>query len=120
MLASILIRHVSLLTENNSARFIHKDVANLKPAYLRSLFSRRKILVGCAPCQAFSIYTHKTSVEEKKQGKGEVAAITFHSVTRVQSVNPDNGSRWKENSFAASAFRREPSVHRFRVGAQKR
>jgi DNA (cytosine-5)-methyltransferase 1 len=44
---------------NNSARFIHADVASLGEEDLIGLFPKdatRRVLVGCAPCQPFSRY----------------------------------------------------------------
>lgn len=74
---------------NNSAPFIHKDVAQLEPAYLNSLFSRRKILVGCAPCQPFSIYTHKTSVEQKKRNAQSKWKLLHSFGYLIEEVNPE-------------------------------
>lgn len=44
---------------NNLAHFVRRDVAELRGADLRSVFAAGKysILVGCAPCQPFSLYT---------------------------------------------------------------
>jgi DNA (cytosine-5)-methyltransferase 1 len=46
---------------NNGAPFIRKDVRGLSPEELLDLFYRKepKILVGCAPCQPFSVYNQK-------------------------------------------------------------
>ncbi|KAF0250243.1 MAG: DNA (cytosine-5-)-methyltransferase [bacterium] len=43
-------------TENNKARFICKDVKELRPNEIRDLYPKNsiKILVGCAPCQPFA------------------------------------------------------------------
>ncbi len=45
---------------NNGARFICSPVEDLTPAALNALFRPRtsKILIGCAPCQPFSRYSH--------------------------------------------------------------
>ncbi len=47
--------------ENNKALFIRRDVATLKAAEVQSLFvpGKRRVLVGCAPCQPFSTYNQK-------------------------------------------------------------
>ncbi len=44
---------------NNNAPFLHRNVELLSSAELMAIFrrSRRRILVGCAPCQPFSKYT---------------------------------------------------------------
>jgi DNA (cytosine-5)-methyltransferase 1 len=48
---------------NNNAVFIRRDVGQLKPQEIDALFTpgRRRILVGCAPCQPFSTYNQKNS-----------------------------------------------------------
>ena len=48
---------------NNDALFIRRDVAKLKGAEISALFTpgKRRILVGCAPCQPFSTYNQKNS-----------------------------------------------------------
>ncbi|MBO0356218.1 DNA cytosine methyltransferase [Muricauda ruestringensis] len=49
--------------KNNKATFIEKSVSELSPEYLKTLFLKgtRKILIGCAPCQPFSIFNQKSS-----------------------------------------------------------
>lgn len=44
---------------NNRAPFVCRDVATLRGTDLRSVFApgKYRILVGCAPCQPFSLYT---------------------------------------------------------------
>jgi len=46
---------------NNIAPFIPKDVSALEPDELNEIFypTRYRILVGCAPCQPFSLYNQK-------------------------------------------------------------
>jgi DNA (cytosine-5)-methyltransferase 1 len=75
--------------KNNPATFICADVAELKPTYLRSLFSRKKILVGCAPCQPYSIYTHKTSVEEKRRKHEAKWQLLSSFSDLIQKINPE-------------------------------
>lgn len=68
---------------NNDALFIRRDVAKLKAAEINALFTpgKRRILVGCAPCQPFSTYNQKNSDPK------------WHLVTRfgelVDQVRPD-------------------------------
>lgn len=49
--------------KNNKANFIGKSVSDLSPEYLNSLFTKnsKKILIGCAPCQPFSIFNQKSN-----------------------------------------------------------
>lgn len=53
--------------KNNSARFIHKDIAKLSSEEIQKLFPQgeKSILVGCAPCQPFSRY----SIRYRKDGQ---------------------------------------------------
>jgi DNA (cytosine-5)-methyltransferase 1 len=46
---------------NNAAPFVRKDIGSLSSGELASLFHRGgpRILVGCAPCQPFSMYNQK-------------------------------------------------------------
>ena len=48
-------------TENVKARFIQKSVTEVTGKELCSLYTKgkRRILVGCAPCQPFSSHSHK-------------------------------------------------------------
>lgn len=48
---------------NNSALFIRRDVAKLKPEEVNSLYvpGKLRVLVGCAPCQPFSTYNQKNT-----------------------------------------------------------
>lgn len=48
---------------NNQAPFIRRDVASLDGAEVAQLFvpGHRSILIGCTPCQPFSVYNQKNS-----------------------------------------------------------
>jgi DNA (cytosine-5)-methyltransferase 1 len=58
---------------NAGAKFISQSVRDLTPDYLRSLYIHIpyaepddiKILVGCAPCQPFSLYANRPTVDVK-------------------------------------------------------
>ncbi len=54
---------------NSSAKFIHSDLGNLDFGEINKYFSDNsiKILVGCAPCQDFSIYNLKNNKSGKYQ-----------------------------------------------------
>jgi DNA (cytosine-5)-methyltransferase 1 len=49
--------------ENNNAKFLHRDVKEFTSNELNSIYTKGKykILVGCAPCQPFSIYNRNSS-----------------------------------------------------------
>lgn len=53
--------------KNNNAVFVHRNVEQLTSSDLARIFgrSRRRILVGCAPCQPFSKYTAAQSEDRK-------------------------------------------------------
>jgi DNA (cytosine-5)-methyltransferase 1 len=48
---------------NNDALFLRRDVAKLTAKEVNALFTpgKRRVLVGCAPCQPFSTYNQKNS-----------------------------------------------------------
>ena len=68
---------------NNGARFVEKNVANVRGADVRSLFAKGqpRILVGCAPCQPFSTYNRKRT-DDKWKLLGEFARL-------VREARPD-------------------------------
>lgn len=68
---------------NNSASFIEKNVAEVRGAEVGALFAagQPRILVGCAPCQPFSPYSHKRT-DDKWKLLGEFARL-------VREVQPD-------------------------------
>lgn len=58
---------------NNKAKFVYKNITHLSAQELSSLYkpNKRRILVGCAPCQPFSIYNHKKAEETAKNEDGK-------------------------------------------------
>ena len=68
---------------NNGARFIEKNVADVRGDEVRGLFTQGqpRILVGCAPCQPFSTYSRKRA-DDKWKLLGEFARL-------VREVQPD-------------------------------
>lgn len=52
---------------NNDSKFIFKDITSLSSKELNNTFSenKRKILVGCAPCQPFSLYKNRFTAKHK-------------------------------------------------------
>lgn len=69
---------------NNAARFIARDVASLSGRDLASYFPSRgpRVLVGCAPCQPFSLYTKVTRPDTKWSLLMEFARL-------VEEIRPD-------------------------------
>jgi DNA (cytosine-5)-methyltransferase 1 len=56
---------------NNTARFLHNDIGELSGKDLGQLFppSKQKILMGCAPCQPFSIFNRKRGTSSSQESR---------------------------------------------------
>ncbi len=72
---------------NNEATFIRKDIASLDGETLDELFTPDlpSVLVGCAPCQPFSIYNQKNS-DPQWELLGEFARIIVETKPLVVSM----------------------------------
>lgn len=70
---------------NNNTQFIKKDIKEIQAKDLKKQYSKDaiKILVGCAPCQPFSNYSHKT------KSKNEKWQLLYEFGRLVQEVQPD-------------------------------
>jgi DNA (cytosine-5)-methyltransferase 1 len=75
---------------NNRAPFIRADVKELGAAEVAKLFSSEQtnILVGCAPCQPFSIYNQKNA-DPQWQLLGQFSRI----ISELKPPNRFNGER---------------------------
>lgn len=71
--------------KNNHARFVHRDVADLRGEDLAALFpaSGQRILVGCAPCQSFSRYARRYGATDKRKW-----GLLNHFSRLVEAVRP--------------------------------
>ncbi len=71
-------------SENNRSQLICKSVAEISGSELVHLYGAAtcKILVGCAPCQQFSLYNNYTVINDKWTLLDTFAAL-------VKQVNPD-------------------------------
>lgn len=69
--------------ENNGARFLRRDVAELTASEITGLFEpgKKRVLVGCAPCQPFSTYNQKND-DPKWQLLGHFSKL-------IDDVRPD-------------------------------
>lgn len=78
-------------TNNNDAKFLHKDVTKLTSKKLNGLFPRnkRKILVGCAPCQPFSIFNYKNNNNAEKQAKDEKWKLLYSFADLIEATQPE-------------------------------
>ena len=69
---------------NNKARFIHKNISQVKSNELLELFEGAplKVLIGCAPCQPYSKLN-------KKKGKGRDKTPLEKFADLVETAEPD-------------------------------
>lgn len=77
--------------ENNKSKFIYKDVTDLSAEELKSYFGKGKIkiLVGCAPCQPFSIYNHKKAKDKKKLEEDTKWRLLYSFADLIEKTKPD-------------------------------
>lgn len=70
---------------NNNAKFIKKDVSALSKEELEEYYINKdiKILVGCAPCQPFSKYSHTRKSEDDKW------KLLYKFADVIEKVGPD-------------------------------
>lgn len=74
---------------NNNARFILKDVKEIDHQEIRNLYpddTDIKILMGCAPCQPFSTYSHKYKNNENTRQKMD---LLDYFGQQIEYVQPD-------------------------------
>lgn len=71
---------------NNNALFIHKSVEDLTADEINSLYpdDSIKVLMGCAPCQPFSTYSHRY----KKDSKDEKWGLLYSFSSLINEVQP--------------------------------
>lgn len=74
-------------TQNNKAKFIHKDIRDLKAEEVSELYPKNsiKILIGCAPCQSFSRYT--SGLRPKNPDSKWGLLTSFGEI--IEAVQPD-------------------------------
>ncbi|MCL2294230.1 MAG: DNA cytosine methyltransferase [Spirochaetes bacterium] len=71
---------------NNKTEFYHKNITELTAKELNSLFpkGKRKILVGCAPCQPFSVFNHK-----REQAKDTKWKLLYSFSELIETTQPE-------------------------------
>lgn len=76
---------------NNKAKFLYKDITKLNPLELKSLYRKnhKKILVGCAPCQPFSIYNHKNSNNGQIKTNDNKWKLLYSFASLIEDTNPE-------------------------------
>ncbi|MEY4903277.1 MAG: putative BsuMI modification methylase subunit YdiO [Bacteroidota bacterium] len=85
-------------TNNKGAKYIAKDIKDVTGEELNNYFStKQKILVGCAPCQPFSLYTNKkkeSKIEDESSPEGKWALLYSFSrlikETEAQIISMEN------------------------------
>lgn len=74
---------------NNNAEFIYKDVKDITDDEISNLYPEDtdiKILMGCAPCQPFSAYSHRYKDSESRKQKMD---LLDYFGKQVELVQPD-------------------------------
>lgn len=74
---------------NNNAKFIYKDIKNLKKGEILGLYPHNtniKILMGCAPCQPFSAYSHRYKNSENRLQKMD---LLDYFGKQIEDIKPD-------------------------------
>jgi DNA (cytosine-5)-methyltransferase 1 len=77
--------------KNNKAPFLKEDVTKLSPQKLKSLYPKgsRRILVGCAPCQPFSLFNHKDEYEAVIKSDKDKWRLLYSFADLVESTKPE-------------------------------
>lgn len=77
--------------KNNKSKFFHRDVTNFSADELAALYQngKRKILVGCAPCQPFSIYNHRNSNKSKTKSTDQKWNLLYSFADLIEKVEPE-------------------------------
>lgn len=77
--------------KNNNSKFYHEDVTSIDGVSLKSKYTKgkRKILVGCAPCQPFSIYNHRNSNNSQKKTNDAKWKLLYSFADLIDEVEPE-------------------------------
>ncbi|HIZ67705.1 MAG TPA: DNA cytosine methyltransferase [Candidatus Streptococcus faecavium] len=74
--------------KNNDAIFVHKDIKELEDGELEKYYPKDtdiKVMIGCAPCQPFSTYSHRYRGSETSNGKMD---LLDYFGKQIQLVKP--------------------------------
>lgn len=72
---------------NNNSKFIYKDVKEISDDEISKLYPKDtdfKVLMGCAPCQPFSAYSHRYKESETRKQKMDLLDYFGKQVELVQ------------------------------------
>ncbi len=80
---------------NCKSEFIHEDISEIKKYKLKKLFKKNsvKILVGCAPCQPFSLYTCKHDKTKDKRWQLLYKFTEFINEIKPEIISMENVPR---------------------------
>ena len=80
---------------NNKAKFIHRDILDVRPKEINQLFGDRnetiRVLVGCAPCQPFSRLNTKQITEKQLEPLEKFARLITETLPDVVSMENVSG-----------------------------
>lgn len=79
---------------NNNTEFYHRDITQLSATELYKYYTkRRKILVGCAPCQPFSLYSHSGNSKNNSRAEGSTNdskwKLLYSFSNLIKDVDPE-------------------------------
>ncbi|GHT16951.1 restriction endonuclease subunit M [Bacteroidia bacterium] len=76
---------------NNKAYFLYRDITNLTADELNNLYpkNKRKILVGCAPCQPFSIFNYKNNNNAERQAVDNKWRLLYSFANLIEATQPE-------------------------------
>lgn len=75
--------------QNNKAEFVHRNIKELGDEELLSYYPEDtdiKVMIGCAPCQPFSAYSHRYKDSESKKEKMD---LLDYFGKQIRLVKPD-------------------------------
>lgn len=77
--------------ENNNSKFFHEDITKITSDELVAKYTKgkRKILVGCAPCQPFSIYNRKGVKKSERDSNDEKWKLLYSFADLVDEIEPE-------------------------------
>ncbi len=76
---------------NNDAPFKFRDITKLLAEELEGFYPKgmKKILVGCAPCQPFSVYNHKNNNNPERQDKDKKWSLLYSFIDLIEKIKPE-------------------------------
>ena len=77
-------------TNNNGAKFFHKNISQLSGESLRNLYGTAdiKVLIGCAPCQPFSTHSQRYN-KTKDLSEDSKWGLLYHFSRLIKEADPD-------------------------------